>query len=102
MKRFFRGNIVTLSRDEKGTALSIQWAWERELLELCREIMYKEGSWYPLIRGVLPKPDPQGLFPLLNRAVSWEEFDGATPVGWRGPMVLVKHLKHLPQFVYCN
>jgi len=59
-------------------------------------IEWKNNSWYPLKDGKL-QSDEQFTFPIEFENKSWNDFNIMTRIGWRGPMLLKKHLKYLPK-----
>lgn len=63
-------------------------------------VQYNGSCWYPLKNGSLPAEDEQGLFPLLDREVGWDEFPLDTPIGWRGPMVLWENVEAMPDIYW--
>jgi len=70
--------------------------WPLEL-----EVEYKPGFWYPLVNGYLPAKDPQNIFGvLLGRKIHWKDLPSNTPVGWRGPMILLEDVKKMPLVYY--
>jgi hypothetical protein len=52
LKQFFADTSGTLTRNESGTKLTLEWPGEGSF-ELDTEIMYAAGSWYPMRDGVL-------------------------------------------------
>jgi hypothetical protein len=59
-------------------------------------IEWNELRWYPLKDGKL-QSNEQFDFPIEYENKSWKEFSDNTRIGWRGPMLLKKHLKYTPK-----
>ncbi len=68
---------------------------EREYEEFEFQIEYKPNCWYPLENGNL-KGDKYCNIP-QELIGSWEKFPDDTRIGWRGPMINIKHLENMPK-----
>jgi hypothetical protein len=64
------------------------------------DIEYKKDKWYPLFDGYLQDEDVQTGNKLLGKKKHWTEFKKNTHVGFRGPMILWKDLKKLPNLYF--
>lgn len=97
-RHFFRPQIVEYEHVGPGAFGRFLWPWmtpEDYVNEKPQEwhINYLKYNWSPLINQELTTTDKK----TKPRSLHYSKFPSDTPLGWRGPMINVKHAKDLPR-----
>jgi hypothetical protein len=101
-RTFFRDNMGTYIHSGSNLKGSLVLHTDAEgdisLRNFTFHLEYKKDHWYPVTSaGYLPTKDPQGIAKFTHKTKKhFTEFSTNTKIGWRGPMILAKHLKNLP------
>ena len=111
---FFRPQIVEYEHIGPALKGKLVWKWmtlqQKEQAEPREfEIMYgnPDYKWYPLIDEHLPaisSDTGMRLIPGKGKPTRkhYSFFDASTPVGWRGPMIDIRHATKLPRVYWLD
>lgn len=61
------------------------------------DIEYAPGHWFPLEGGQLRPDNCERQRMPAHPATRWQDFPKSTRLGWRGPAIPVRYLRHLPK-----